>query len=572
MRAKELVFELQGALEELEGSLSEQLGQSDKCGSSLKRLRRVVEEAAKIWIATETDTQSEKDKEGKDEEKFQSSLSLSSSSTSVPPEKSLLSLSGSSLSSSSSSSSTTHRNTTLSLMGIRHFCSSLTGGTRSGEGGHRESLAWAAAELGDPTDSSLSAHSPQPLENYGTCTDMIGKTTNGLSKSTQRRKSEAGHPTSESTLLRGSPHRNERGRKDGEERGEKVTDTSPDTESEGLLTFWHRASWLVGLLFFQSASSAVLQAFDPLLHRHPVVVYFLTMLVGAGGNAGGQSAVLVIRGLAVNEVNEKTLDKFLYKQVLVGVKLAVLLSAAAFVRTFLFGANGPERAAVFVSMFVIVLVSVGVGTVLPLFLKKVGTDPAHAGAAIQVIMDICGVLLTCFICKAVLDSSDTLGRAGADLSVTHAEQTGTEAVKPCTDSLTARSLRPDSRSVVGQNLETAPVVGTLLTASSHISGDNAQLHSLGDPVPSSQFLRGLLRRDKEAVPVSGSSSTTSTLNLVQKGTRSGEGGGGGNNLIGSPSSSSQSSFSLKAFQSPSLWRKDGHHLHQENNKESDIIP
>jgi Mg/Co/Ni transporter MgtE len=52
-----------------------------------------------------------------------------------------------------------------------------------------------------------------------------------------------------------------------------------------------RAGWLVGLLLFQSVSSFVLQENQSLLQKYPVIVKFLTMLVGAGGNAGGQACV-----------------------------------------------------------------------------------------------------------------------------------------------------------------------------------------------------------------------------------------------------------------------------------------
>ena len=63
-----------------------------------------------------------------------------------------------------------------------------------------------------------------------------------------------------------------------------------------------RVSWLLGLLVMQSCSSFVLAANDALLASHPTVIYFMTMLVGAGGNAGNQSAVRMIRGLATGEV------------------------------------------------------------------------------------------------------------------------------------------------------------------------------------------------------------------------------------------------------------------------------
>jgi hypothetical protein len=52
-----------------------------------------------------------------------------------------------------------------------------------------------------------------------------------------------------------------------------------------------RANWLVGLLILQSCSGFILSNNEALLERHPVIIYFLTMLVGAGGNAGNQASV-----------------------------------------------------------------------------------------------------------------------------------------------------------------------------------------------------------------------------------------------------------------------------------------
>jgi hypothetical protein len=52
-----------------------------------------------------------------------------------------------------------------------------------------------------------------------------------------------------------------------------------------------RAYWLVGLLIMQSLSGIILIRNEALLADHPVIIYFLTMLVGAGGNAGNQASV-----------------------------------------------------------------------------------------------------------------------------------------------------------------------------------------------------------------------------------------------------------------------------------------
>lgn len=52
-----------------------------------------------------------------------------------------------------------------------------------------------------------------------------------------------------------------------------------------------RAYWLVGLLMMQSFSGIILSRNEALLADHPVIIFFLTMLVGAGGNAGNQASV-----------------------------------------------------------------------------------------------------------------------------------------------------------------------------------------------------------------------------------------------------------------------------------------
>ena len=52
-----------------------------------------------------------------------------------------------------------------------------------------------------------------------------------------------------------------------------------------------RAYWLVGLLALQSCSGFILSRNEALLESHPVIIFFLTMLVGAGGNAGNQASV-----------------------------------------------------------------------------------------------------------------------------------------------------------------------------------------------------------------------------------------------------------------------------------------
>ncbi|CAJ1452372.1 unnamed protein product [Effrenium voratum] len=219
-------------------------------------------------------------------------------------------------------------------------------------------------------------------------------------------------------------------------RGSRAKDPSTSRvqnwqEEEGssatLQNFGHRAGWLVLLLLCQSSSSFILQRFEFLIKSHPTVIYFLTMLVGAGGNAGGQSTVLVVRRLALaGKRNSLSFHRIVGSEILVGAKLAIVLFAAAFLRCAIFKVFGAECIAICLSMFVIVFTSTALGAALPLFLSHLGLDPAHAGATIQVrlrrmikfqslssyigqpqlvlprVMDVSGVALTCVISSAVL--------------------------------------------------------------------------------------------------------------------------------------------------------------------------
>jgi Mg/Co/Ni transporter MgtE len=62
---------------------------------------------------------------------------------------------------------------------------------------------------------------------------------------------------------------------------------------------YDRGSWLLGLLILQSGSSFILANYEKLLSEHQALIYFLTMLVGAGGNAGNQACVKMVRELAI---------------------------------------------------------------------------------------------------------------------------------------------------------------------------------------------------------------------------------------------------------------------------------
>lgn len=166
-----------------------------------------------------------------------------------------------------------------------------------------------------------------------------------------------------------------------------------------------RGGWLIGLLIFQSCSSFILSSNNALLNEHPSIVYFLTMLVGSGGNAGNQAAVRVIRGLACNTLNSSNMRQFLYRELSMAISLSALIGIVGLARAILsFETTRAEALAITAALIMIVFISIVLGALLPLLLNFFKIDPAHASTSIQVIMDISGVLITCVVATTTLNS------------------------------------------------------------------------------------------------------------------------------------------------------------------------
>lgn len=198
-----------------------------------------------------------------------------------------------------------------------------------------------------------------------------------------------------------------------ETRGESL---QSDPELVGVIPeAYMRVRWLLGLLILQSTSSLVLSQYEDLIKENIVVTLFLTMLVGAGGNAGNQSAIHVIRGLATGEMDDSTecLRKTLSEQFQVGLLLGTALSTAGFVRVLLTSPEGTSDLvgplAIATSLFAIVTTSTCVGTVLPFVLMKFKQDPANAGTTVQVIMDVSGVIITCTVASFIFSHAQEWG-------------------------------------------------------------------------------------------------------------------------------------------------------------------
>ncbi|MBT4594341.1 magnesium transporter [bacterium] len=155
-----------------------------------------------------------------------------------------------------------------------------------------------------------------------------------------------------------------------------------------------RIFWLAGLLLLQSVSSLIISQYDNLLQSNILLSFFITMLIGTGGNAGNQSATLVVRGLATGEFTRKNQFFLVLREVGVAFSLGIILFFFGVIRVYLSHFDMWSALVISSALLAIVVTSVIMGTLIPLILDRLGIDPTHSAAPfLSTIMDVVGVTI-----------------------------------------------------------------------------------------------------------------------------------------------------------------------------------
>jgi magnesium transporter len=172
--------------------------------------------------------------------------------------------------------------------------------------------------------------------------------------------------------------------------------------------FWtfikKRAPWLVALFGGELLTASVMRSYEHELAVLIDLVIFIPLIISSGGNSGSQSSSLVIRALAVGEVRPSDWSKVLVRETGIGVVLGCILGVVGFVRAFVFQAKDALRTAAAVSLSVLAVVMAGtlVGSLLPLFIKRLGLDPAVSSTPfIASLVDVVGLLVYFSIARVI---------------------------------------------------------------------------------------------------------------------------------------------------------------------------
>lgn len=173
-----------------------------------------------------------------------------------------------------------------------------------------------------------------------------------------------------------------------------------------LISFWRmvrkRAGWLVILFLSEMLTATAMGFFEKEIARAVVLALFVPLIISSGGNSGSQAATLVIRAMALGEVKLRDWWRVMRRELLSGLTLGAILGSIGFLRivlwAFAFDTYGPHwlliGLTVGLSLIGIVLWGTLVGSMLPLFLRRIRLDPATSSAPfVATLVDVTGLII-----------------------------------------------------------------------------------------------------------------------------------------------------------------------------------
>ena len=140
----------------------------------------------------------------------------------------------------------------------------------------------------------------------------------------------------------------------------------------------NRIPWLCVLMISGTLSAFVIGMYQSLLDSVVMLSSFMTIITGTGGNAGSQASAMVIRGLALGDIQMRDTFKVVFKELRVGILCGLILAMVNMIRMTFFDHSTPFNIdlTVSISMGVAVVLAKTLGCILPILAKAVKLDPA----------------------------------------------------------------------------------------------------------------------------------------------------------------------------------------------------
>ena len=156
----------------------------------------------------------------------------------------------------------------------------------------------------------------------------------------------------------------------------------------------NRIPWLLVLMLTAAITGTIITRYENAFAAIPLLVSFIPMLMDTGGNCGSQSSTLIIRGIALGEIQFRDLFRAVFKEFRISLLVGTTLAVANGLRILIMYRDPSLAFVIAVSLIMTVMLSKMIGCTLPLLAKKVHLDPAiMAAPLITTSVDTCSILI-----------------------------------------------------------------------------------------------------------------------------------------------------------------------------------
>ena len=166
----------------------------------------------------------------------------------------------------------------------------------------------------------------------------------------------------------------------------------------------NRILWLLILMLSSAITGAIITHYENAFAAVPILVSFIPMIMGTGGNCGSQSSTLIIRGMAIDEISLKDFAKAIWKELRVSFFVGAVLAICNGIRIMIQYNDFLLSVVLGLTLICTVILAKLLGCALPMLAKKLKLDPAiMASPLITTIVDTCSILIYFAIAVGIMN-------------------------------------------------------------------------------------------------------------------------------------------------------------------------
>ena len=189
---------------------------------------------------------------------------------------------------------------------------------------------------------------------------------------------------------------------------EKMAAISPTEDSYFETSVFKHAKnrivWLLVLMLSAAITGNIITQYENAFAAVPLLVAFIPMIMGTGGNCGSQSSTLIIRGLATDEIELKDIFKVLWKEIRVSIVVGIVLAVVNGIRIMIQYDDMQLAIVLGITLMVTTTIAKILGCLLPMTAKKLKLDPAiMASPLITTLVDVCSILVYFQVATSIME-------------------------------------------------------------------------------------------------------------------------------------------------------------------------